>query len=311
MQAIMLAAGMGKRLKKYTKDNTKCMLEIQNKTLIERTIEALLEAGINKLILVIGYKGENLKNFLINECKNPKIKEMNIKFIENSIFDKTNNIYSLYLAKDEMKNDDTILLESDLIYDYELIKKLVNSKDANIVSIAKYEEWMDGTVIKIDENKNVVEFIEKKNFSFEEIDKYYKTINIYKFSKEFLNKEFLPFLEAYINAYGESEYYELVLKIIAHLSRCQLKAMDMSNFKWYEIDDAQDLDIANCIFATEIEKLQNFQKRYGGYWRFKKVLDYCYLVNPYFPPKKMIEKFNYFAQELITRISIWTSSSMH
>lgn len=311
MQAIMLAAGMGKRLKKYTKDNTKCMLEIQNKTLIERTIEALLEAGVNKLILVIGYKGENLKNFLINECKNPKIKEMNIKFIENPIFDKTNNIYSLYLAKDEIKNDDTILLESDLIYDYELIKKLVNSKDANIVSVAKYEEWMDGTVIKIDENKNVVEFIEKKNFSFEEIDKYYKTINIYKFSKEFLNKEFLPFLEAYIKAYGENEYYELVLKIIAHLSRCQLKAMDMSNFKWYEIDDAQDLDIANCIFATGNEKLQNFQKRYGGYWRLKKILDYCYLVNPYFPPKKMIEKFNYFAQELITRISIWTSCSMH
>ena len=116
MQAVMLAAGMGKRLKKYTRDNTKCMLEIAGKTLIERTIEALLAVGINKLVMVVGYKGDNLKDFLLKDCKNPEIKKMNIEFIDNPIYDKTNNIYSLYLAKDELAKDDTILLESDLIH---------------------------------------------------------------------------------------------------------------------------------------------------------------------------------------------------
>ena len=301
MQALMLAAGMGKRLKKYTANNTKCMLKIQGKTLIERAVEALLEAGVNKMILVVGYKGDNLKKFLLEECQNPKIKEMEFKFIDNNIFDKTNNIYSLSLAKEELEKEDTILLESDLIYDYKLIKRLVDSKDANLVSVAKYEQWMDGTVIKIDEERNVLEFIEKKNFSFKQLDEYYKTVNVYKFSKEFLNKAFLPFLDSYIKAYGENEYYELVLKIIAHLSRSQLKAIDVSDLDWYEIDDSQDLDIANCMFSTGYERLNYFQKRYGGYWRFDNILDYCYLVNPYFPPKNMIEKINSFSTPLITQ----------
>ena len=301
MQAVMLAAGMGKRLKKYTRDNTKCMLEIAGKTLIERTIEALLEVGITKLVMVVGYKGDNLKNFLLKDCKNPAVKKIDIKFIDNPIFDKTNNIYSLYLAKDELAKDDTILLESDLIYDYELIKRLVESKEENLVSVAKYEQWMDGTVIKIDKDQNVLEFIEKKNFSFDEISKYYKTVNIYKFGREFLNKEFFPFLDAYMKAYGQNEYYELVLKIITHLSRCQLKALDVSDIPWYEIDDVQDLNIATSMFSTGYDKLKNLQARYGGYWRFNNMLDYCYLVNPYFPPKAMIEKFKFFATELITQ----------
>ena len=300
MQALMLAAGMGKRLGKYTKGNTKCMLKVGDKTLIEIAIEASLEAGIKKFIIVVGYKGENVKKYLLEECKNPKIKEMDIEFIDNEIYDKTNNIYSLYLAKDKLAEDDTILLESDLIYDYDLIKRLVNDKEPNLVSVAKYKEWMDGTVIKIDENDNITEFIEKKNFEFDEIGEYYKTVNVYKFSKEFSNEEFNPFLAAYIKAYGENEYYELVLKIIAHLSRSRLKALDVSDINWYEIDDAQDYDIASSIFSSGLEKLERFQKRYGGYWRFNKILDYCYLVNPYYPPKKMIEKINYFSTELIT-----------
>ena len=299
MQALMLAAGMGKRLGKYTQGNTKCMLKIQGKTLIERAIEACLDAGIKKFILVVGYKGDNLKKYLLEECNNPKIKKMKLEFIENDIYDKTNNIFSLYLGKDKLMEDDTILLESDLIYDYDLIKRLVKNNEPNLVSVAKYEQWMDGTVIKIGANNTVSEFIEKKNFDFNEIDKYYKTVNVYKLSKDFSEKEFIPFLDAYIKAYGENEYYELVLKIIAHLSRSRLKALDVSDITWYEIDDAQDLDIANCLFSSGEEKLINFQKRYGGYWRFRGLLDYCYLVNPYYPPKYMIDKMNCSTMELI------------
>ncbi len=301
MQALMLAAGMGKRLGKYTKNNTKCMLEVDGKTLIERATEALLDAGIKRFVMVVGYRGENVKKYILEECKNPRMKEMEFIFIDNDVYDKTNNIYSLYMAKEELEKDDTILLESDLIYDPVLIKRLVDSKKPNLVSVAKYEQWMDGTVIKIDDNNSIIEFIEKSGFNYDEIDKYYKTVNVYKFSKEFSKKEFNPFLDAYIKAYGENEYYELVLKIIAHLSRSQLEALDVSDIDWYEIDDAQDLDIATCIFSKGKERLKNFQKRYGGYWRFEGLLDYCYLVNPYYPPKKMMEKINYFSTNLITQ----------
>ena len=302
MQALILAAGMGKRLGKYTSGNTKCMLKINGKTLIERAIEALVDVGVKKLILVVGYKGENVKKYLLQDCKNPKIKEIDLVFIDNPIYDKTNNIYSLYLAIDEFKNDDTILLESDLIYQPELIKRIVRNKTKNLVSVAKYEQWMDGTVVKLcSENNNIVEFIEKKNFNYAEIDQYYKTVNIYKFSRQFINQEFIPFLKAYIEAYGENEYYELILKIIAHMSRSSLKALDVSDLAWYEIDDAQDLDIATCLFSEGIDKLFNFQKRYGGYWRFDGLLDYCYLVNPYYPTENLLNKINYFSQTLISQ----------
>ena len=239
MQALMLAAGMGKRLGKYTQNNTKCMLNVDGKTLLERAVEALLDAGIKKLIMVVGYKRDNVKKYIQEECKNPRVKEMEFVFIDNDVYDKTNNIYSLYMAKDFLEKDDTILLESDLIYDPILINRLVASQKPNLVSVAKYEQWMDGTVIKVDEQNSITEFIEKKNFEYCEINKYYKTVNVYKFSKEFSKNEFNPFLEAYIKSYGENEYYELVLKIIAHLSRSQLEALDVSDIDWYEIDDSQ------------------------------------------------------------------------
>ena len=161
------------------------MLKVNGKTLIERAIEALLDAGVKKLVLVLGYKGENVKKFLLEECDNPRIKDMELVFVDNDIYDKTNNIYSLYLAKDELAKDDSILLESDLIYDYDLIKRLVDSKEENLVSVAKYKQWMDGTVVTIDEDSNILDFVEKKDFIATNIDNYYKTVNIYKLSKIF------------------------------------------------------------------------------------------------------------------------------
>lgn len=296
MQALMLAAGMGKRLGKYTKGNTKCMVEVAGEKLITRTCNILKKCGINKLIMVVGYQKENLKEFI-----RKNIRDIEIEFIDNDNYEKSNNIYSLYMAKEYLKQDDTLLLESDLIYEEEIVREVVNSPDKNIVAVAKYEQWMDGTVVIIDEKNNIIDFVEKKDFLYEKINNYYKTVNIYKFSKEFSENQYIPFLEAYIKAYGQNEYYELALKAIAHLSRSELKALDVTKYSWYEIDDAQDLDIANCIFSKGIDKLKNFQKRYGGYWRFENIKDYCYLVNPYYPNEKLLEKINHFSKELLTQ----------
>lgn len=136
----MLAAGKGSRLGKYTKNNTKCMLNIHGKTLLERAIDALIEADIKDFIIVLGYKGENVKEYIEEKELDKKI---NITYINNDIYDTTNNIYSLYLAKDYLVKDDTILLESDLIYDTSIVKKLVNSKYESAAVVAKYEEWME------------------------------------------------------------------------------------------------------------------------------------------------------------------------
>ena len=297
MQAIMLAAGKGSRLGKYTKNNTKCMLDVHGETLLERAIDALLEAGIKDFILVLGYKKDNVKKFIKEKELDKKI---NITYVDNDVYDTTNNIYSLYLAKDYLIQDDTILLESDLIYDKSIIKKLVNSKYESAALIAKYEEWMDGTVVKLNDDNTINSFVERKDFNYDDVDSYYKTVNIYKFSKEFSERFYLPFLESYIKAYGNNDYYELVLKVISELKDTNLYGLPLTNELWYEIDDCQDYDIVKAMFAPSThERLELFHKRFGGYWRFNGIKDYCYLVNPYFPTEAMINKMKYFYNELL------------
>ena len=283
MQAIILAAGMGKRLKELTNDATKCMIKVNGVTLIERVLNQLEKLYLSRIIIVVGYKSDNLINFIKTLKINTKI-----IYVNNDIYYKTNNIYSLYLAKDYLVEDDTLLLESDLIFDSKLLDLLVKNEYPTLALVSKYESWMDGTVVTLDNDNGIKSFLGKKNFEFNDINKYFKTVNIYKFSCNFSKTHYIPFLEAYTKALGNNEYYEQVLKVIALLDKPEIKAMPIDNLDWYEIDDIQDLNIAESIFAnSEEEKLFNIEKRYGGYWRYPHMLDYCYLVNPYYPPEKL------------------------
>ena len=282
MQVVILAAGMGKRLGNLTRNNTKCMIRVNGITLIDRALSQFSKLKLNRIIIVIGYKGKELKEYVGDNYNG-----IPIHYIYNPIYDKTNNIYSLSLAKKELQEDDTLLIESDLIFEDAVLDKILSDPYPNIALVAKYESWMDGTVVTLGSDNIILNFITKKAFNFDYKDSYYKTVNIYKFSKEFSKTHYVPFLDAYINALGCNEYYEQVLRVIALLDKPDLKALPLSGEKWYEIDDIQDLDNAESIFADEDKKLKVFQKRYGGYWRFPSLLDFCYLVNPYFPSEKM------------------------
>ncbi len=286
MQAIILAAGMGKRLKDLTADNTKCMVKVNGKSLIERALDQLDQLGLNRIVIVTGYEGEKLKDYISHLSPFTPI-----RFVDNPIFDKTNNIYSLYLAKDYLAEDDTLLLESDLIFEDGILEDLVNDPRPTLALVDKYESWMDGTVVKLDEADNITAFIPGKRFAFEDIPSYYKTVNIYKFSKAFSETHYIPFLEAYSSALGNNEYYEQVLRVITLLDDSTVKAKRLDGQLWYEIDDLQDLNIAESIFATdEHEKLGAMERRYGGYWRYPKLIDFCYLVNPFFPPQRLLDE---------------------
>jgi len=297
MQGLILAAGTGSRLGKYTKENTKCMLEINGKTIISQALDNLNSIGITKLILVVGYKKDNLIEHLGYKYKN-----IDIEYIENPIYDKTNNIYSLFLARDKLAQDDTILLESDILFDKKIVKDLIDDSRKSLAIVDKYQAWMDGTSVSLDDEDNIINFFPKKSFRFQDVDSYYKTVNIYKFSKEFSNKIYIPFLEAYSKAMGDNEYYESVLRVLTILDGHELRAKRLNGEKWYEIDDIQDKANAEIIFARNAkEKLKLIQARYGGYWRFPELKDFCYLVNPYFPPTKMQEEMKAYFYELLSQ----------
>lgn len=283
MQAIILAAGMGKRLKELTQNNTKCMVKVNGVTLIDRMLHQIERQHLSRIIIVVGYEGQKLIDYVGTlNIQTP------IVYVNNPIYDKTNNIYSLALAKDWLVKEDTLLFESDLIFEDSVLETLVNDPRDTLALVDKYESWMDGTCVKLGSDDDIEAFVPGKKFKFKEIKDYYKTVNIYKFSKHFSETHYVPFLDAYQSALGQNEYYEQVLRVITMLDEPEIKAKRLDGQRWYEIDDIQDLDIAESIFSPdENEKVALLQGRYGGYWRYPKLLDFCYLVNPYFPPEKM------------------------
>ena len=295
MQAIILAAGMGRRLGELTKENTKCMVPVNGVRLIDRLLGQLPQLNLNRIIIVVGYKGKELRDYIESNHK-----VQSIEFAENPIYDKTNNIYSLSIVKDKLQEDDTLLIESDLIFSDRLFPMLLDNPYPNLALVAKYESWMDGTMVRLDEDQNIVNFVSKEAFDYADVNSYYKTVNIYKLSREFLQHQYVPFLDAYTKAVGNNEYYENVLRIISMLNSHNMKALPIGNEKWYEIDDKQDLDIAEAIFADDQDVLRKYYGRYGGFWRFPQMLDFCYLVNPYFPSKRMKDELRSNFDTLLT-----------
>jgi len=295
MQAIILAAGMGKRLKELTEDSTKCMIKVNGVTLIERMLSQLDKLHLTRIIIVVGYKAEELISYISNLAL-----QTPILFVTNDIYYKTNNIFSLYLAKDYLLKEDTLLLESDLIFTDAALQKIINDQYPSLALVAKYESWMDGTVVTLDEDNNITNFIGEMQYDYNDINQYYKTVNIYKFNKQFSNTHYVPFLEAYIKAQGRNAFYEQVLSVIGMLDKPEIKATILENETWYEIDDAQDLNIAESLFSVSSEeRLIKIQNRYGGYWRYSQLIDFCYLVNPFYPPTKMINEIKANIEQLI------------
>ncbi len=297
MQGLILAAGMGKRLKDLTQDNTKCMVKVNGVTLIERMLRQLDRQMLSRIVIVVGYEGQKLIDYIKTlDISTPVV------FVENPIYDKTNNIYSLWLAHEQMVEDDTILLESDLIFEDSVLEAIINDPRETLALVDKYEAWMDGTCITIGKDDYIEKFVPGKKLKFSELDDYYKTVNIYKFSKHFSVTHYVPFLDAYSKALGLNEYYEQVLRVITMLDDPEIKAKKLEGQLWYEIDDIQDLDIASSMFTPdENEQVSLISGRFGGYWRYPKLKDFCYLVNPYYPPQRLMDEMKASFETLITQ----------
>lgn len=294
MEAVILAAGLGSRLKEYTENQTKSMVEVNGITIIERLLRQL-EGKVNSITVVLGYRADELEKYIDSlELVTP------INYIINTIYDSTNNIYSVYKAKEVMINSDTILFESDLMFSDDLIKKMLSSSFDNFAVISKFETWMDGTVVSIDSDSNIYQFISGKEFEYTLSESYYKTVNIYKFSKDFSKNTYFPFLEAHMKAFGRNAYYETVLQTIVNIDKTILKGLDVKDTTWYEVDDLQDLDIASTLFnINEEDKFDLIQSRYGGFWRYPSLVDFCYLVNPFYPPKRMLDEISNNIERLV------------
>jgi len=127
MQAIILAAGMGRRLGELTQHNTKCMVPVNGITLIDRLLGQLSKQQLKRVLIVVGYKGQELRDYIGHRYDDL----LKIEYAENPIYDSTNNIYSLGLVKEQLQQDDTLLIESDLIFSERIIPMIMENPCPN------------------------------------------------------------------------------------------------------------------------------------------------------------------------------------
>ncbi len=297
MRAIILAAGIGYRLLPLTRQVPKCMVPVAGKAIIGRAVDALVENGIRDIVVVIGYQKEMIKQFLSSTYGD----DIAFTFVENDIYDKTNNIYSLWLAS-QWFDDDIILLESDVVFANGMIADLLASEFDNVIVVDHCHAENDGTVVRVDAHANVYHLMTKDHLQYpHEKTDLFKTVNIYRFSRDFLEHSFFPVLENYIKSRSYSKYYELILGTIIYLESPKLKALAAGRHKWFEIDTYPDLVKADYLFSSDKQKMQSIEKSYGGLWNYAGVTDFGYMRNVYFPPQELLGAMQRRLESLVTQ----------
>lgn len=285
MQSIILAAGLGSRLGELTKECTKCMVKINGITLIERMLRQLDRYGMDRIIIVTGYKGDILKDYVQNLRINTPV-----VFVDNSDYRHTNNIYSLWLTREFLEEMDSLVLESDMIFEDRVIEKMLAVDNGCGTFVARPRPWMDGSIVKLDKDNNIVYFVDDEEVKRIDPSYYHKIVSIYKFKKRYVSEKYMTYLNEYVKKNKDNNLYESLLKVIDLDVEKKIPAEILDEEQWYEINDIQDMDIAESMFADGNEKVRKYLQRYGGYWRYPAMRDFCYLVNPYFPNERFMNE---------------------
>lgn len=243
--AVILAAGRGSRLKERTLEKPKPMTKVNSITIIDNLMKELINQKINKIVVVIGYMADKLKLHL------QKFQDkVNLLFVENHDFATTNNIYSLWLTRAEIKRG-FFLFEADIFCEEKLINELVNSSHHNIIVVDRFSEEMDGTVVELTEDNIVKEMYLKRHqgegFSFYEK---YKTVNFYKFGSYYVKKHLIPKMQEHIKRKDVNVYYEQIIKEDID-EGYQFYALETGSNLWWEIDTPEDLEKTKEIFQDK------------------------------------------------------------
>ena len=234
---------MGTRLMPLTENTPKCLVKVNGVSILENTLNFLNKNGIKECVLVVGHLAEK-----VVECIGDEFENIKINYIKNKIFDKTCNIYSLWLARMHL-NDDILLLENDIFFEEKVIEKLCENSNPDVIVADDYKDFMNGTVVTADDGE-ATEMILKRDQGdgFRYGDKL-KTVNIYKFSMRFMENYFIPALNSHIESGHLNEFYEIVISEIIRSIQTQISVLPVSGLKWFEIDTYEDLKEAEKLFA--------------------------------------------------------------
>jgi len=233
--ALLLAAGTGSRLHPLTLDAPKCLTEVGGKPILGRLIENLRSQGIRRLVVVTGYLESCVRDFLeINKG------DMQVDYVFNPAYQTTNNIYSLWLARQAIQ-EPFLLLESDLVFESGMLKELLKPDK---IAISPILPWMNGTTVALNADERVTAFHGKGCLNN---NPKFKTVNIYSLSLQSWQKT-IGYLERYITDDRVNEYYELVFSDMVANNELTFDAVFFDKNRWYEIDTIEDFHQAELIF---------------------------------------------------------------
>jgi len=261
--------------------------------ILVNTLTHLANAAISETVIVVGHLKEK-----IFEQVGFRFHGMDITYVESKCYSTTNNIYSLWLAREHL-DEDILLLEADVLFEQKLIDRMLGTNGGNQAAVVRHQPWMSGTVVCLDDEGIIEALVESKHQGSDfEYQNTFKTVNIYRFSGKFLRNNFLPCLNAAINAGNVHDYYETILRELCDQYRLTMTAVHCDDIKWIEIDSPDDLTTANYLFANQRQRYEHVSGLHGDYWRYNFV-DHALLYNLYFPPQALLDDIAGHLRELV------------
>ena len=237
--ALLLAAGIGSRLYPLTQNEPKCLTIVNAMSILERLLSNLNQHGFKRLVVVTGHMENRIRDFLGN-----KVGNIAIDYIFSPLYETTNNIYSLWMAR-EVINEPFLLLESDLVFDESLLDAMLYP---DRIAVAKVQPWMNGSCVTINKSQLVKAFLEDNADSFGKIK--YKTVNIYSISLTSWHC-IVKKLDKRISDGKVNDYYETVFAEMIADGSLSLKIVSFDGKPWYEIDTIEDLAKAEKLFSSD------------------------------------------------------------
>ena len=244
-EAIILVAGMGTRLKSLTLTNHKCLTEVNGIPILVNALQNLEQYGFQRVVLVVGYLKEQIKNRIGNSFG-----RMKIVYAENDIYADTNTTYSLKLGLDSVRTErDIVVLEGDVFFEERVLAGLLKCEEKNVTVLEKYDPHLDGTFVELDADGYVIDWTHKsQRTEGYTIEDKYKTVNLHKFSAAFVQQVLRMYLEDSLSTFAGKEPMENVMMRIVRDHPRTVKGIVLSGEKWFEIDDLHDLELAEKVF---------------------------------------------------------------
>ncbi|MBR6408565.1 MAG: phosphocholine cytidylyltransferase family protein [Clostridia bacterium] len=248
MQGLILAAGFGSRLQPLTNTMPKSLTEINGRPLLINALTLLAKNGVDETVIVVGHMKDKIMETIGNDFAG-----MKITYVENELYRSTNNVYSFYLAKDYIR-DDTVMLECDLFFCDDLIKCIMSSNaDCGILVSPYNRKTMNGTVIEAENGRAKRLIIKRDQNDGFDYTNMLKTVNVYKFKRDFLLDKLFPAVELYVRTQSVNSYYELVLGSLIYYGNQDIETVEIDESRWAEVDDADDLAAAEEKFRSRMD----------------------------------------------------------